>query len=187
MDDFIEGVSSHSAKCGHRMICISRSTNLGAYVKEVWKCTGCQEEMELTNCEMVKTTVVERERKYSRKQPSINIQLASGFVAGVNMNNTINFVSTQLSIKMSNYRNLSHANHKVRKAISKTAKDRLLENKREHVALTRSGEGYKGDLVWVKDGVSHSTSIGATSIDGAACTSSYGHKHNRGRRSQRLN
>ena len=177
MDDFISLVSSHSAKCGHEVVLIHRCTNHGAYVKEVWKCHGCHAELELTNCEKVKTEVVERERRHSKHQPDVNLRIAKAFTTGVNMTKTINFVSKILGIKMSNKKNLLHQNKKIRVAVSKVAKHRLTENRREHVRLSRAEDGYSGDIEWEKDGVTHRTSRGRSSMDGASATRSYNHRH----------
>jgi hypothetical protein len=106
MDEFIKLVSSHSAKCGHEVTLIHRCTNYGAYVREVWKCSVCHEELELTNSEKVKTEVVEQERRYSKIQADINLRISGAFTAGVNMTKTINFISKVLGIKMSNKKNL---------------------------------------------------------------------------------
>ena len=177
MDEFIQLVSSHSAKCRHTVTLINRDTSYGAYVKEVWKCPGCHQELELTNCEIVKTEVVERERKFSRKQPDINLRIAGAFTIGVNMTKTINLLSKTLGIKMSNKKNLLHQNKKIRVAVAKVTKHRLQENRREHVRLSRQEEGYSGDIVWEKDGVTHRTSRGRSSMDGASATRSYNHRH----------
>lgn len=177
MDDFIELVSEHSAKCGHKITLIERCTKRGAFVKEVWKCHGCHEQLKLTNCRLIKTAVVDRERTHSRKQPEINLRIAKAFTVGINMTKTKNFLSTQLGIKMSNKISLLHQNFKIRDAIKEVVKGRFDENRREHVSLTRGADDYMGDVEWEEDGVTHSTSNGAVSMDGAGCTRSYNHRH----------
>jgi hypothetical protein len=126
---------------------------------------------------LIKTAVVDRERTHSRKQPEINLRIAKAFTVGINMTKTKNFLSTQLGIKMSNKISLLRQNFKIRDAIKEVVKGRFDENRREHVSLTRGADDYVGDVEWEQDGVTHSTSNGAVSMDGIGCTRSYNHRH----------
>ena len=177
MDSFIELVSSHSAKCGHALIHTERCTKNGAYVKEVWVCPFCHEELVFKNCGMVKTTVVERERKWSREQAEVNMRIAMGLFCGINMLKILNFMSSILGIKMSNKKNLLHQNKKLRAAVAEVSKNRLDENRREHVALCRETDEYSGDITTELNGQACSIAVGSVSIDGAAATRSYNHRH----------
>lgn len=49
---------------------------------------------------LVKTEVVDRERKFSRTQPEINFRIASGFGVGINMTKLNNFVGNKFGIKI---------------------------------------------------------------------------------------
>ena len=64
MDDFIRLATGHSAKCGQQLKLIERNTKEGAAVKEVWICPVCTKRLCFLNTKMVKTRVVDRERKF---------------------------------------------------------------------------------------------------------------------------
>ena len=177
MDDFIREATCHSARCGRQLQLIKRDMTMGAAVKEVWLCPACGNNLTPLNCEWTKTEVVEPERKFARKQPSINMKIAQLAAKGVNQSKILKSVSEQLGIKMSNRDSLAHQTNKVRAAIEKTAKSRIMENRREHVALTRSKEDYQGDIEFEKDGEKRSVCVGEGSGDGGGCTRSFNHRH----------
>ena len=177
MDDFIREATCHSARCGRQLRLIKRDTTMGAAVKEVWLCPACGNNLTLLNCKWTKTTVVEPERKFSRIAPSINMKIAQLAAAGVNQSKILKSISEKLGIKISNRVNLAHQTNKVRAAIAETAKSRIMENRREHVALTRSKEDYQGDIEFEMDGEKRSVCVGEGSGDGGGCTRSFNHKH----------
>jgi len=125
---------------------------------------------------MVKTKVPGRDRKFSRLQPEINVKIATLFCARVVMKKTVEALENKLSNKIADYRNIRHANSKVRHAINTVYKDRMIENRKEHVVKTRQRTNYAGDIVWEKDGKVHSTSSSVISADGAGCTRAFNHR-----------
>jgi len=179
MDDFIRHATCHSAQCGMQLKLIERDTKQGAAVKQVWICPVCNKKLCLLNTNMVKTAVVDRDRKFSRMQPEINLRLAGSFGVGINMRKTLSFVGGKLGIKTPNPKSMMNLNKKVRGAINNVFEERIIENRREHNEMTRNAEGYEGDLKWKdKNGRTHSTCQSNTSQDGAGCKRSYGNKHN---------
>ena len=96
---------------------------------------------------------------------------------GVNQSKILKSMMEKLGIKMSNRDSLAHQNKKVRAAIKETAKARILENCREHNALTRSAKDYQGDIEFDKDGEKRSVCVSSGSADGGGCTRSYNHRH----------
>jgi hypothetical protein len=71
---------------------------------------------------------------------------------------------------------------KVGAAIKHAFEEWLVQNRKEHVAMTRAQIDYPGDVLWEKDGIQHSTCIGDICINGAGCTHGYNHRH-RGKQS----
>jgi hypothetical protein len=136
MEDFINMATCHAATCGHPLKLAMRNISQGAAVKEKWKCPLCLNDPELNNCPMVKTKVPGRDRKFSRLQPEINVKIPTLFCAGVGMKKTAEALENKLSIKIVDYRNIRHANSKVRHAIYTVYKDRMIENRKEHVVKT---------------------------------------------------
>ncbi len=65
---------------------------------------------------------------------------------------------------------------KVGAAINHAFEEQLVENRKEHVAMTCAQIDYPGDVLWEKDGIQHSTCIGDICINGAGCTHSYNHR-----------
>ena len=92
------------------------------------------------------------------------------------MKKTVEALKNKLSIKIADYRNIWHANSKVRQAINTVYKDRMIENRKEHVVKTGQRTNYAGDIAWEKDSKIHSTSNGVISADGAGCTRAFNHR-----------
>ena len=92
------------------------------------------------------------------------------------------FMRGEMGIKIAADKNIRNQITKVRKSIGATYKDRVLENRQEHVKSVRESPDYCGDVLWESDGKQHSTSAGGLCIDGAGCTRIYNHRH-RGRQS----
>jgi hypothetical protein len=176
MDDFINKATAHSAICGQCLKLTVRDTVQGAGVKEVWMCPVCHACLELFNCDLVKTEVVEDGRKWSRRQFEVNLRMASTFTSGVGMTKALEALNKNLGVKTAHYRNLLHTNQKVRGSVSIVAKERIIENRKEHVLRTRESEGYGGDVVWEKDGAVYSTSAGTHCADGAGCNRAYNNR-----------
>ena len=92
------------------------------------------------------------------------------------------FMRGEMGIKIAADRNLRNQITKVRKSIGATYKERVLENRQEHVKAVRESPDYCGDVLWESNGKQHSTSAGGLCIDDAGCTRIYNHRH-RGRQS----
>jgi hypothetical protein len=84
---------------------------------------------------------------------------------------------TSMGIYIGRDRSLRLQVTKVWSPIKCTYEERLIENKKEHVALTWAKVGYRGDVIWSKDGEVYSTCCGDICINGAGCTRSYNHCH----------
>ncbi|KAL7541261.1 hypothetical protein ACHAWF_006894 [Thalassiosira exigua] len=177
MEDFVRTATRHAAGCGQELRLIVRDTHMGAGVKETWLWPACCQELQFLNIDFVKTEVVQRDRKFSRSQPEINLRIANGFTAGVNATKSLEFMQNKLAVKTMNLRNLRHANKKVRASVQSVFGKRKRENRIEHNSLTRHDPNYAGDIVWEQDGICHSTCQSSVAGDGGGSTRSYGHKH----------
>ena len=183
LEDFIRLSSSHAATCGKQLVLVDRDNTRGCYLKQIWKCVCCGEELVLENCDIIRSKSVAQGAAHSRKQPDFNIRILKGAaLTGINMKKLVEFLKGELGVNVPAYRNLRTQMTKVRQSIKDTFKWRLVENRKEHVAAVREFESYHGDLQWEKDGVVHSTSVGDVSHDGAGCTRIYNYRH-RGRQS----
>lgn len=179
LTDFIYATNTHSAQCGVAMDITVFDNSQGAHIMELWQCPRCRHVIQLDSSKMVKTDVVEPGRKFARKQSSINLKITKASRDnGVGLvDKTVGFLSQSLGIKVSSKRNIIHTHGKVKEAIKTIAVARQEENMKEHVSLTRSAEGYEGDVEWEHNGDKCSTSRGSGAYDGCGATRSYGNKH----------
>ena len=179
LTDFIYATNTHSAHCGVAMDITVFNNSQGAHITEIWQCPRCRHCIQLDSSKMVTTDIVEPGRKFSRKQPSINLRITkASHDHGVGLvDKTVGFLSQSLGIKISSKRNILRTHKKVKVAIKTIAAARQEENMKEHVSLTRSTEGYEGDVEWDHIGEKCSTSKGSGAFDGCGATRSYGNKH----------
>ena len=179
MENFIRLSTNHSAKCGSQLVLIDRDMNYGAFVRQVYKCPACCEELVLENCDKVKSTAVAEGASHSRHQPDFNLRMLKGAdLAGVNTQKLAEFLHGELGIKIAAEHNLRKQETKVRKSIGVTYEARKIENREEHNQAVRERGDYRGDVQWSsQDGVAHLTSCGDISIDGGYATRSYNNHH----------
>jgi len=85
MEDFIRLSTAHSAKCGKQLVLQRRDTNLGAMIRETWKCPCCEAELSFSNCDKVRSDEVAQGASHSRNQPDFNIRMIKGAqLVGIN-------------------------------------------------------------------------------------------------------
>lgn len=179
MEDFVRLSTNHAAGCGEQLVLVERDTTQGAYVKQTWKCPRCGDELSCANCDMVKTRTVAPGRKYSRPQPEFNVRVAkAGNLVGVNLSKLGKAFTGEIGIKIPARRNLQKVQKKVRSAIEETYEERVVENRKEHVAAARALPGYRGDTKWGDDAGAgqHSTAGADVAMDGGGATRWFGHK-----------
>ena len=183
IEDFIRVSTEHAAKCGKQLVLVDRSTNIGSYVRQTWKCPCCGEELRLANCDMVRSNTVAEGDAYSRKQPDLNMRIINGAaLSGINLTKVQELMSLFLGIKIANDRNMRRMNTKVRSGIKETYNQRKDYNRKEHCAAARALHDYTGDVIWNVDGEQRLISCGSASMDGGGPTRFYGNKP-RGRQS----
>lgn len=178
MEDFVRKSTGHAALCGMPLVLSKRKMHYrGTMLSEVWQCPSCGAELLLDNQGTVKSNDVAQGATHSRYQPRINLELVKGAkLEGINMAQ-LEGLFTSMGIYIGSDRNLRLQATKVRSAIKRTYEERLIENRKEHVALTRDKLDYRGDVIWSKDSEVYSTCCGDICIDGAGCTRSYNHRH----------
>ena len=168
LNDFVCQVTVHSVQCSAPMVLVSVDKRMGAGIVESWRCSACQQQLQLRNCKSVTTVVKERGRNYSLPSPEINAKIAAGFISnGINSSKGVGLISGSLGIKMSADRNLRHTVKKVRPAIHQVYLGRKEENMKLHVKECRK-RGYK-EINYTHDGVEYSATTGPVAIDGAGC------------------
>ena len=149
MEDFIWISTSHAAVCGKQLVLIKRDTSNGAMIEQVWKCPSCTMELSLTKCGMIKSSDVAQGKGFSRSQPDFNLRLVKGIpLTGINTTKIIEFMSGEMGVKIAHVNNLRGQITKVRKSIRATYGDRVVENRKEHVAAVRQAPAYCGDVHW---------------------------------------
>ena len=178
MDDFIRESTGHAALCGMPLVLVERKVHYrGTMLREVWKCPCCGAQLHLNNQPTIRSKHAAQGSTHSRYQPQINLELCKGArLEGINMAQ-LEGLFTSIGIYIGRDRNLRLQSTKVKAAIKHTFEERLVQNRKEHVAMTRAKVGYRGDVVWEKDGKVCSTCCGDVCIDGAGCTRSYNHRH----------
>jgi len=127
---------------------------------------------------MIKSYNVAQGKAFSRQQPNFNLRMVKGIqLTGINTTKSIEFMRGEMGIKITHENNLWCQITKARKSIQATYDNRVVENRKEHVAAVRQYPDYCGDVHWESNGVSHSTSAGSLFIDGAGCTRIYNNRH----------
>ena len=130
----------------------------------------------MQNYGMCKSSDVVQGAAYSREQPDFNLRLVKGIqLTGINTTKLMEFERGEMGIKIAADHNLRNQITKVRKSIGATYKERVLENRQEHVKAVRESPLYCGDVLWESNGKQNSTSAGGLCIDGAGCTRIYNH------------
>ena len=145
---------------------------------EKWDCKRCGAVLNFVTCKWTRTNVIERGRQYARAQPETNLRLvASARLNGINMKQATEFLGG-MGIQCPRYKNVAHAELKIREAIDELADERIEENLRKHAAAVRISEGYKGDLKFYckKEGKWYKICRGAACMDGAGLTRAYSHR-----------
>jgi hypothetical protein len=178
MDDFICLSTGHAALCGMQLELIERNNHYqGTMLREVWQCPCCWEKHKFENQDKVKSAKVAQGRAFSRPQPRINLELVKGAkLEGINIAQ-LEGLFINMGMHIADEHNLRRQMKKVGAAIKHSFEEQLVENRKEHVAMTRAQIDYPGDVLWEKDGIQHSTCIGDICIDGTGCTRSYNHRH----------
>ena len=153
MEDFIRKSTGHAALCGMPLVLSNRKTHYrGTMLSEVWNCLCCGAELVLDNRGTVKSSDVAQGATHSRYQPRINLELVKGAkLEGINMAQ-LSGLFTSMGIYIGSDRNLRLQATKVWSAIKRTYEERLIENRKEHIALTRDRLDYRGDVIWSMDG-----------------------------------
>ena len=86
MTEFIAEATKHASECGTSINLNEVDKKYGAGIIQKWDCPKCGKELQLRNCNWVRTTVVEEGRRESRKQPELNLKIAIGTrMNGINM------------------------------------------------------------------------------------------------------
>ena len=179
MEDFIRLATKHAARCGEELVLIDRDMTCGAYVKETWKCPCCEKEIQLANCDMVRSDVVAEGAAYSRSQPEVNLRIAAtaGLLTGTNLQKVQEIITGQLGVKVATDKNLRKQRTKGEAAIKAAFEDCKSENRKKAVEATRASDQYVGDLEFVdENGDSHSVACCQIAIDGAGATRAYQHR-----------
>lgn len=184
MEAFVKEIATHSAQCGagvHAGECpvklVKRDTSQGAGIIYLWKCRVCGKEMEMRNCDWVRS-VCEPGRAFARLQPEINLRLMRGArEVGINLYKLLHFVGGYVGIKYMTYRNLLHCEKKWRATVKELFGLRLEENREEHVKATRESPNYPGDLECEINGQQCSVCQATGAIDGAGPTRSFNNHH----------
>ncbi len=116
---------------------------------------------------------------FSRLQPKINLDIVKGAkLKGIpHEHEQMLELLSCMGIYVGKSSNMLKQATKMKAAIKHTFEERLIENQKEHVAMTRADVNYRGDIVCEKDGTIHSTCSSDVCIDGAGCTHSYNHRH----------
>lgn len=174
LTSFIHEATSHAAKCQTAINLDEVDKTQGAGIIEYWECPKCNAKLELHNCKWIKS-VVESGRKYSKSQPELNMKLVAGArLNGVNMEKLHGLVSGSLGIKMSNRRNVRHAERKVRDTIKTLYKERTEEFRAEHVEASKLLPDYE-PIEFEYHGVSSVATPGKVSCDGAGSKRAFRH------------
>jgi hypothetical protein len=97
------------------------------------------------------------------------------YVAGVNPNKVLE-ICAQAGIVSPTENNLPKIYKEIKTNTMTVAKEQLTINQKKHVAACRALPGYKGDIVFTKNGVNHSISRGPICGDGAGEKRAYGHR-----------
>jgi hypothetical protein len=84
-----------------------------------------------------------------------------------------------MGIYVGKYVNALKQSTKVKAAIKCTFEEKLIENRKEHVAMTHADNKYRGNIIWEKNGRQQSSCCSEICIHGAGCTCSYNHRHRR--------
>jgi hypothetical protein len=183
MEDFICRSTSHAAKCLSPLVLIQRRVLFcGTMLCETWKCLRCGEDLVFENQDMVRSDEVAEGARFSRLQPMINLEIVKGSKLERIPHEQMLGLFWCMGIYVGKNANVLKQATKVKAAIKHTFEERLIENQKEHVTMTRANNNYCGDIKWEKDGRQQSSCCSEICIDGAGCTRSYNHRH-RGKQS----
>ncbi len=137
----------------------------------------CGKELVFDNQHMVKSDVVADGACFSRLQSKINLDIVKGAKHKGTPHEQMLGLFRCMGIYVGKSSNMLRQATKVKAAVKHTLEERLIENQKEHVAMTCADNNYYRDVVWEKDGPIHSTCSSDVCIDGAGCTRSYNHRH----------
>jgi len=130
-----------------------------------------------TNCKWIKS-VVQRGRKFARKQPEINIKMALGVRAnGVNWCKMTGLLEGSMGIKNMNCRSQKYIDLKIRGAIGQLFNIRQHENLGKHVTACELMPG-KQKIKFEFGGMDYVATMGPGSMDGVGKKRSYNHRIN---------
>jgi len=173
MTKFIAEATKHASECGTSINLNEVDKKYGAGIIQKWECPKCGKELELRNCNWVRTSVVEEGRRESRKQPELNLKIAIGTrTCGINMEKMHAFVSGSMGVKMSSRNNARHTDRKIRQSIGEVFKVRKEENLAEHVAACKQLPG-NTPLPFEYNGVKSEATFGTVSQDGGGKKRAY--------------
>ena len=175
--EFIAEATEHTACCGVGLSLEDMHFTNGASITMKFHCSRCCSILALKNCKSIKTDFIEEGRKFSCVQPELNIRIPKAArEVGINLEKIVQFVSF-MGVKMCTYKNLLHAEKKIRLAIEHMSHEILEQNLRDHVTAARNQIGYAGDILWTDENNNqHSTCRGPGSFDGAGLTRAYNHR-----------
>ena len=109
-----------------------------------------------------------------------NLCLVKGIqLTGINTTKLMEFMRAKMGIKIAADHNIRNRITKVQKSVRATYKERVLENRQEHVKVVRESSDYCGDVLWESNGKQNLTGAGGLCIDGAGCTRIYNNRHRR--------
>lgn len=176
--DFIQKTSKHAGSCGEgASVEFQSEVRHGSELTEEWVCSNCRKAFIFQSCKWVNTGVPARGKKFSRTQPETNIRIIKAAREnGVNFSKARGFL-TGIGVLVANYRNMLDQETKIRTVIEGLSYERLEENRRQHVTLSRKQDNYAGDIVWTDEkGEEHNTSRAGVSFDGGGLTRAYNHR-----------
>jgi hypothetical protein len=131
----------------------------------------------LDNQHIVRSDVVAEGSRFFHLEPKINLDIVKrAKLEGIPHEQMLGLFRC-MGIYVGKSSNMLKQATKVKAAIKHT-EERLIENQKEHVEMTRADKNYHGDVVWEKDGnIVHSTCSRDVCIDGADCTCFFNHRH----------
>jgi hypothetical protein len=173
MDDFIRRSTSHAAQCGSPRVLIQRQVNFcGSMLREISKCPCCGEDLVFENQDRVRSDEVAEEVCFPCLQPMINLEIVKGSkLEGIPYEQMLGLFMC-LYIYVGKYANVLKQSTKVKAAINRAFEERLIENRKEHVAMTSADNKYRGNIIWKKNGRQQSSCCSKICINGAGCTHS---------------
>jgi hypothetical protein len=158
MDDFIRRSTSHAAQCRSLLVLIQRQVHFcGSMLREIWKCPCCGGDLVFENQDRVRSDEVAEGACFSCLQPMINLEIVKGSkLEGIPYEQMLRLFRC-MGTYVGKYANVLKQLTKVKAAIKRTFEERLIENRKEHVAMTRTDNKYRSNIIWEKNGMQQSS------------------------------